>query len=72
MPPQGTAQYQDPVPPVWQAPPVPVVPPEMQSPVPPVPVNAAPPAPLLQNPEMPPEKPARPKRADRWKEDWSE
>ena len=73
MPPQGTVQYRDPVPPAWQAPPVPVVPSEMQqSPVPPVPVNAAPPAPLPQNPEMPPEKPARPKRADRWKEDWSE
>ena len=72
MPPQGAAQYREPVPPAWQAPPAPVFPPEMQSPVPPVPVNAVPPAPPQQVPDAAPEKPARPKRADRWKEDWSE
>ena len=73
MPQQGPVQYREAVPPAWQAPPpVQVIPPEMQPPVPPVPVNMAPPVPPQPISEVPPVKPARPKRADRWKEDWSE
>lgn len=74
MPPQVPPQYgyPDPGPRAWQAPPVQMIPPEMSSPVPPPPADAVPPMPPQPVPDQPPQRPARPKRADRWKEDWSE